>query len=107
MEFLPLLGGFVGADTTAVLLGVPEEGVHLAVDLGTNGEIAVGNARDGFLTSSTACGPALEGGNIECGMRGSEGAIDHADITPDGGSFASTSSVRAKRRGSAAPASST
>ena len=84
VEFLPLLGGFVGADTTAVLLGVPEEGVHLAVDLGTNGEIAVGNARDGFLTSSTACGPALEGGNIECGMRGSEGAIDHADITPDG-----------------------
>ena len=84
VEFLPLLGGFVGADTTAVLLGAPEEGVHLAVDLGTNGEIAVGNARDGFLTSSTACGPALEGGNIECGMRGSEGAIDHADITPDG-----------------------
>lgn len=78
------LGGLAGADTTAVLLGVPEEGVHLAVDLGTNGEIAVGNARDGFLTSSTACGPALEGGNIECGMRGSEGAIDHADITPDG-----------------------
>lgn len=89
-----------------MLLGAPEEGVHLAVDLGTNGEIAVGNARDGFLTSSTACGPALEGGNIECGMRGSEGAIDHADITPDG-SFASTSSARARRRGSAAPASST
>ena len=84
VEFLPLLGEFVGADTTAVLLGVPEAGVHLAVDLGTNGEIAVGNARDGFLTSSTACGPALEGGNIECGMRGAEGAIDHVDITPDG-----------------------
>ena len=84
VEFLPLLGGFVGADTTAVLLGVPEEGVHLAVDLGTNGEIAVGNARGGFLTSSTACGPALEGGNIECGMRGAEGAIDHAEITPNG-----------------------
>ena len=84
VEFLPLLGGFVGADTTAVLLGVPEEGVHLAVDLGTNGEIAVGSARDGFLTSSTACGPALEGGNIECGMRGAEGAIDHVDIAPDG-----------------------
>ena len=84
VEFLPLLGGFVGADTTAVLLGVPEEGVHLVIDLGTNGEIAVGNAHDGFLTSSTACGPALEGGSIECGMRGAEGAIDHADITPDG-----------------------
>lgn len=81
VEFLPLLGGFVGADTTAVLLGVPEEGVHLAVDLGTNGEIAVGNARDGFLTASTACGPALEGGNIECGMRGAEGAIDRVSIS--------------------------
>lgn len=84
VEFLPLLGGFVGADTTAVLLGVPEEGVHLAVDLGTNGEIAVGNARGGFLTASTACGPALEGGNIACGMRGAEGAIDRVDITENG-----------------------
>lgn len=84
VEFLPLLGGFVGADTTAVLLGVPENGVHLAVDLGTNGEIAVGNARDGFFTASTACGPALEGGNIECGMRGAEGAVDRVSITGDG-----------------------
>lgn len=84
VEFLPLLGGFVGADTTAVLLGVLEEGTHLAVDLGTNGEIAVGNAKDGFLTSSTACGPALEGGNIACGMRGTDGAIDRVDITEDG-----------------------
>lgn len=82
--FLPLLGGFVGADTTAVLLGVPETGTHLAVDLGTNGEIAVGNARDGFRTASTACGPALEGGNIACGMRGTDGAIDHVEISGSG-----------------------
>ena len=85
VDFLPLLGGFVGADTTAVLLGIPQDDkTYLAVDLGTNGEIAMGNGRKGFLTASTACGPALEGGCIDCGMRGTAGAIDKLSITPDG-----------------------
>lgn len=85
VDFLPLLGGFVGADTTAVLLGIPrDDKTYLAVDLGTNGEIAMGNGNKGFLTASTACGPALEGGCIDCGMRGTTGAIDKLSITPDG-----------------------
>lgn len=77
IDFLPLLGGFVGADTTSVLLTLPQDDrKYLMVDLGTNGEIALGNAHSGFQTASTACGPALEGANIECGMRASAGAIE-------------------------------
>lgn len=83
VEFLPLLGGFVGADTAAVLLCLEEsERKSLVVDLGTNGEIAVGNY-GGFLVASTACGPALEGGNIACGMRGTEGAIEKISLSGD------------------------
>lgn len=83
IEFLPLLGGFVGADTTAVLLTLPQdEKKYLMIDLGTNGEIAVGNTRQ-FYTASTACGPALEGANIECGMRASEGAIEKITLDND------------------------
>lgn len=83
VEFLPLLGGFVGADTIAVLATLKEDDKnYLMVDLGTNGEIGVGN-QNGFFVSSTACGPALEGGNIACGMRGTTGAIEKVCIDND------------------------
>lgn len=83
VEFLPLLGSFVGADTTAAMLNLSEKDkTYLMIDLGTNGEIAVGNEQ-GFLVASTACGPALEGGNISCGMRGSEGAVEKVRIEED------------------------
>jgi uncharacterized 2Fe-2S/4Fe-4S cluster protein (DUF4445 family) len=76
VSFLPLLGGFVGADTTAVLLGLPRDASYrLMIDLGTNGEIAVGN-QNRYFVSSTACGPALEGAGIHMGMRGTDGAIE-------------------------------
>ncbi len=77
VDFLPLLGGFVGADTAALLTALPEDAEDcMAVDLGTNGEIAL--RVDGqWRVSSTACGPALEGGCIDCGMRGGPGAIEH------------------------------
>lgn len=80
VEFLPLLGGFVGADTTSVLLTLTKEKKkYLMIDLGTNGELAVGSFPD-FLVASTACGPALEGGNIACGMRGTTGAIEKISL---------------------------
>jgi uncharacterized 2Fe-2S/4Fe-4S cluster protein (DUF4445 family) len=76
VTFLPLLGGFVGADTTAVLLSLPLDGRNrLVIDLGTNGEIAVGNGSR-YLVASTACGPALEGSGITQGMRACAGAIE-------------------------------
>jgi uncharacterized 2Fe-2S/4Fe-4S cluster protein (DUF4445 family) len=80
ITFLPLLGGFVGADTTAVLLGLPKDDEYrLMIDLGTNGEIAVGN-RNRYFVASTACGPALEGAGIHMGMRGTTGAIEKIDL---------------------------
>ncbi len=80
VDFLPLLGGFVGADTTSVLLTLPEDADRcLMIDLGTNGEIAVGCGGH-YQVASTACGPALEGGNIACGMRGTSGAIEKISL---------------------------
>ncbi len=77
ITFLPLLGGFVGADTTAVLIGVEDDDKpRLIIDLGTNGEIAVGTDEK-YLVASTACGPALEGAGLSCGMRAADGAIQH------------------------------
>lgn len=74
--FLPLLGGFVGADTLSVLLTAnADKKRRLVIDLGTNGEIAVGN-QDLYYVASTACGPALEGAGITFGMRGTISAIE-------------------------------
>jgi len=77
VHFLPCLGGFVGSD---VLAGVMATGLAESrelvglVDLGTNGEIVIGN-RDRMLCASTAAGPAFEGARISTGMRASTGAI--------------------------------
>ncbi|MGB4439949.1 MAG: ASKHA domain-containing protein [Sedimentibacter sp.] len=81
--FLPLIGGFVGSDTTAVLLTLEHDGKNnLIIDLGTNGEIAAGNINN-YYVASTACGPALEGGSIDCGMRGTVGAVEKFKIIND------------------------
>ena len=78
--FLPLLGVFVGADTTAVLLSMEEdEQQRLIIDLGTNGEIAVGS-RGKYLVASTACGPALEGAGLSCGMMAAPGAVEKVEL---------------------------
>lgn len=77
VHFLPCLGSFVGSD---ILAGILATGLHESdrpvalVDLGTNGEIAVGN-RDRILCTSTAAGPAFEGARISHGMRAATGAI--------------------------------
>lgn len=76
---LPNIAGFVGADTVAVLLATEidwSEGVKLVIDIGTNGEIALGS-REKLLACSAAAGPAFEGAQISSGMRGAVGAIDH------------------------------
>lgn len=80
ITFLPLLGGFVGADTTAALVSLPKDNkVRLMLDLGTNGELAIGN-NTCYKVSSTACGPALEGAQLTYGMRGTHGAIERMFI---------------------------
>jgi uncharacterized 2Fe-2S/4Fe-4S cluster protein (DUF4445 family) len=75
--FLPCMGGFVGSDILAGILTTKmhtSERLIALADLGTNGEIVVGN-RDRILFASTAAGPAFEGARISMGMRAATGAI--------------------------------
>jgi uncharacterized 2Fe-2S/4Fe-4S cluster protein (DUF4445 family) len=79
VRFLPCLGGFVGSDILAGILatGMGESDELAAlIDLGTNGEIVVGNTAK-LLCASTAAGPAFEAGRIRMGMRAASGAIAH------------------------------
>ena len=86
VRFLPCVGGFVGSDLLAGLVatGIGESEAPVALlDLGTNGEIAVG-CRDWIRCASTAAGPAFEGGRIRDGMRAGAGAIDRVSRAGDG-----------------------
>lgn len=76
---VPDISGYIGADTMGCVLSTAlyEKGeITLMVDIGTNGEMVLGN-KNRMIACSTAAGPALEGANILFGMRGTEGAIDH------------------------------
>ncbi|MGA2963747.1 MAG: ASKHA domain-containing protein [Candidatus Korobacteraceae bacterium] len=77
IRFVSCIGGFVGSDVLAGILAVNlSTGAELTalIDLGTNGEIALGN-QDRILCASTAAGPAFEAGSIRMGMRAATGAI--------------------------------
>lgn len=81
---LPVEAGFVGADNMAVLLAEePYNGdkIKLIIDIGTNGEIDLGNKKR-LLSTSCATGPALEGAQIAFGMRAAPGAIERVKIDP-------------------------
>lgn len=77
VRFYPSIASFVGSD---ILAGIAATGLHTKekhtalIDLGTNGEIVVGNS-DRIVCASTAAGPAFEGANISMGMRAVTGAI--------------------------------
>ena len=86
VHIVPAAGGWVGGD---IMSGVVRCGfsratdtVTLYVDLGTNGEIAVGG-RAFALTCACSAGPAFEGGGIRCGMRADRGAVDGARVDPE------------------------
>lgn len=84
---LPVEAGFVGPDNVSVLIAEePYKGekVRLIIDIGTNGEIDLGN-KDRLLSTSCATGPALEGAQIKFGMRAAPGAIERVVIDPDTG----------------------
>ncbi len=80
----PAVGSYVGGDITSGLLCTDlctdKEEVSLFIDIGTNGELVLGNG-DFLLGCACSAGPAFEGGGIEHGMRASVGAIE--DITVD------------------------
>ena len=75
--YAPCVAGYVGGDVTAGLLAsglYRRPGQHLFLDLGTNGEMALGGA-DGFSCCAVASGPAFEGAGITCGMPALDGAV--------------------------------
>lgn len=82
VRFYPSIGSFVGSD---ILAGIAATGLHqkenytALIDLGTNGEIVVGN-KERIVCASTAAGPAFEGSNISMGMRAVTGAISSFNL---------------------------
>ena len=81
---LPAVSRFVGGDVVGdvIVSGIPaSQDLSLMIDLGTNGEIVLGNA-DWLASVSCASGPAFEGAGISSGMRAMRGAIDHVTIDP-------------------------
>lgn len=83
--FLPSIAGYVGGDTIGVMLAEVTQDLpqtQLIIDIGTNGELVLSN-KGKLLCSSCATGPALEGAQIEHGMRAAPGAIERVKIDPD------------------------
>ncbi|MCK5135852.1 MAG: DUF4445 domain-containing protein [Bacteroidales bacterium] len=86
ISFYPSIGNFVGSD---ILAGIMATGMHereefsVLIDLGTNGEIVIGNQTQ-LLCASTAAGPAFEGARISMGMLAITGAISSVESGPDG-----------------------
>jgi uncharacterized 2Fe-2S/4Fe-4S cluster protein (DUF4445 family) len=98
--FTPAVGSYVGGDITAGLLctdlfearkdspasppaGESSGGLVLFIDIGTNGEIVLGN-KDFIFACACSAGPAFEGGGIKHGVRASKGAIERVVINEDG-----------------------
>ncbi len=86
VDFAPGVGSYVGGDISAGLLctDIPfkNEDIYLFLDIGTNGEIVLGNS-DWMVTCACSAGPAFEGSGIKCGMRATTGAIEYIEISDD------------------------
>ncbi len=80
----PNIGSYVGGDITAGTLASTiwnREEMSLFIDLGTNGELVFGN-NEFMMSCACSAGPAFEGGDISCGMRATDGAIEACEIDP-------------------------
>lgn len=85
IHVLPIEAGFVGADNVGVLIAEEpynQDEMVLVIDIGTNGELLMGN-RDRVCSTSCATGPAFEGAQIKFGMRAAPGAIEVVLIDPE------------------------
>ncbi len=85
IHVLPIEAGFVGADNVGVLIAeeqYKQDEMVLVIDIGTNGELLLGN-RDKICSTSCATGPAFEGAQIKFGMRAAPGAIEVVQIDPE------------------------
>jgi len=82
---LPGIGAYVGGDITSGVLSIrldTAEQVSLLIDIGTNGEIVLGN-KEWLVCCSASAGPSFEGSGISCGMRAAKGAIETINIAPN------------------------
>lgn len=85
----PGVGSYVGGDIVADIIATgihKSDDVCLIIDVGTNGELVLGN-KDWIISSSTSAGPAFEGISTKFGMRATAGAIDKIKIERDNGDF--------------------
>ncbi|MGI5939341.1 MAG: ASKHA domain-containing protein [Thermoleophilia bacterium] len=86
MRLLPVIASYVGGDIVAGVLAsgmAEQDDVWLYLDVGTNGEVVVGN-REWLLTTSCSAGPAFEGGGLRNGMRAMAGAVETVAIDRQG-----------------------
>lgn len=83
----PSVGSYVGGDITAGLLCTPllcdSEKIFMFIDIGTNGELVIGN-NDWLMTCACSAGPAFEGKGIKCGMPATNGAIFKLKLSKKG-----------------------
>lgn len=85
VRIVPNVGAFVGGDIVAGILSSDfqnSDDTRLFADLGTNGELVLGN-REFLITCACSAGPAFEGGDIRCGMRYMPGAVDACRVQND------------------------
>ncbi len=83
LETLPSVASYVGGDIVAgvVASGIADQPrVQGLIDIGTNGEIAIGN-KEWLVCCSASAGPSFEGGGTRCGMRATRGAIERVEIS--------------------------
>ena len=83
---LPGVAAYVGSDIVAGILTTKihtKKGISLLADIGTNGEIVLGN-KEWMVCASSSAGPAFEGSGVKHGMRAGTGAIEKMAILPDG-----------------------
>ncbi len=81
---VPSVASYIGGDTTSGVLSsglYKEKDLSILIDIGTNGEIALGN-QDFIIAAAASAGPAFEGSGVACGMRASLGAIQSVKINP-------------------------
>ncbi|MDD5594782.1 MAG: ASKHA domain-containing protein [Candidatus Omnitrophica bacterium] len=98
---LPGISSYVGGDTTAGVLSSglnKERDLSLLIDIGTNGEIVLGN-EEFLIACAASAGPAFEGSGVGCGMRASHGAIQKVKIEENDFKVSFTTIAGTKPRG--------